>query len=260
MKGGAMAAMTASKIVLGLACAAGMLSPSRAATPRCIPGSFKIAIDIGHTPEATGARSARGVTEYSFNLRLAEVVAATLKTAGFSQTGQISVRGTGRDQLVERTAQANRVLPDLLLSIHHDDTQQIFHNKWIVAGVSHDYSDHASGYSLFVSRKNVGFPQSLKFAKLLGSTLRDQGMSYSPHHAANVAGERRELIDPGAGVYLYDDLHVLRHSRAPAVLIEAGVIVNRKDEMLLASDGGRQKIANSVLRAVTEFCAGQAKP
>src|SRR5260370_14782113 len=43
------------------------------AATSCDPSKFKIAIDVGHTIEAPGAISARGVTEYVFNLRLSNV-------------------------------------------------------------------------------------------------------------------------------------------------------------------------------------------
>jgi N-acetylmuramoyl-L-alanine amidase len=46
---------------------------------------FRIALDVGHTPEAAGATSARGITEYSYNLQLARTVASTLGDGGLRQ-------------------------------------------------------------------------------------------------------------------------------------------------------------------------------
>jgi N-acetylmuramoyl-L-alanine amidase len=45
---------------------------------------------------------------------------------------------------------------------------------------------------------------------------------------------RRELVDATNGVYRYDQLIVLRTTQMPAVLLEAGSIVNRKEELELA--------------------------
>jgi N-acetylmuramoyl-L-alanine amidase len=45
-----------------------------AAIAGCNKSTFQIALDVGHSPAAPGAISARGVTEYSFNLRLAGVI------------------------------------------------------------------------------------------------------------------------------------------------------------------------------------------
>jgi N-acetylmuramoyl-L-alanine amidase len=248
-----MPAKTTVLVLLSLG-ALSFASPGRASPASCDPAAFRVAIDIGHTPEATGALSARGATEYSFNLALAQMIASKLKNAGYSQTATIEARGLGRDQLMARMAEANRLSPDLLLSVHHDDTQKMFHSKWTVAGVERDYSDYATGFSLFVSRKNARFEQSLTFARLLGSAFRDAGMSSSKHHADDVPGERKLLIDTDAGVYAYDNLYVLQHSLAAAVLIEAGVITNRNDELVLGSNKHHQKVAQSVLSAIQRYC------
>jgi N-acetylmuramoyl-L-alanine amidase len=227
----------------------------QAASP-CRP-TFKIAIDIGHTKEATGAISARGVTEYSFNTQLVDFISSRLKAAGVDNVLAIGARGIGREQLRERSAKINSVLPDLLLSIHHDDTQAIFHKKWMVSGIEREYSDVASGFSIFVSSKNVKFQQSMKFATLLGTALRHEGLTYSHHHAADIDGERKKLIDANAGVYLYDDLYVLRNASVPAILLEAGVITDRDEEKRLASDSEKIKLADSVLHAIADYCGSE---
>ena len=48
--------------------------PAKADTPvrsACNRDAFRVIVDVGHTAEAPGAKSARGVYEYEFNLRLA---------------------------------------------------------------------------------------------------------------------------------------------------------------------------------------------
>ena len=50
-----------------------------------------------------------------------------------------------------------------------------------------------------------------------------------------MGNRRRELLDAQAGVYRYDQLIVLKDTRMPAVLLEAGSIVNRDEELLLAT-------------------------
>jgi N-acetylmuramoyl-L-alanine amidase len=62
------------------------------------------------------------------------------------------------------------------------------------------------------------------------------------------------LIDPEAGVYRYDKLIVLRETTMPAVLFEGGMIVNRSDELVLASPERRDLIAAAVTDAVGQFC------
>jgi hypothetical protein len=46
-----------------------------------------------------------------------------------------------------------------------------------------------------------------------------------------------------AGVYSDDNLIVLTHTKVPAVLLEAGIIVNRAEELLLETPEHRSRIA-----------------
>jgi N-acetylmuramoyl-L-alanine amidase len=229
------------------------------AAPVCEPANFKIAIDVGHTPEAPGTTSARGVTEYAYNLELAKRIKKTLLDGGFVGITLITARGTGRPQLMERPRRANTDEVDLFLSIHHDDVQDLYHDTWKYNGQTRIFSDKFSGYSLFVSRENQHFEESLAFAKLLGAALMARGMRYSAHHAEPIAGESRQLFDSNVGVYLYDQLIVLKFTKAPAVLLEAGVIVNRLEELQLASPKGREQVSAAVLEAVRQFCAEQQR-
>jgi N-acetylmuramoyl-L-alanine amidase len=221
----------------------------------CDPSNFKIALDVGHTPEAPGATSSRGVMEYTFNLQLAKQVDKTLQQAGFRPPVLITERGRGRSQLLARAERASAIGADLFLSIHHDDVQDVYHAKWTHNGAAHIFSDKFSGYSLFISRDNIRFDDSLRFAQLLGGALKAQGMRYSDHHAEPIAGEGRRLIDTDVGVYLYDELVVLRYNKVPAVLLEAGVIVNRTEEVVVSSPEGREQISAAVLDAARQYCA-----
>jgi len=220
----------------------------------CNPANFNIAIDVGHTPEAPGTTSARGVAEHAYNLQLSNEIKRALLEGGYSRVTLITARGIGRTQLLARVKRANALNVDLLLSVHHDDVQDFYHAKWNYNGVTRAFSDKFSGYSLFVSRQNQHFERSLTFAKLLGTALMEQGLRYSAHHAEAIPGEGRQLIDSKAGVYLYDNLVVLKFTKAPAVLLEAGVIVNRIEELVLASAEGRAHISTAVLEAVSQFC------
>jgi N-acetylmuramoyl-L-alanine amidase len=223
----------------------------------CRPGRFKIALDVGHTIEAPGATSARGVKEYVFNLRLAKDMEKALKDAGFSQTHLFITPGATKAQLFKRVARANSLGVDLFVSIHHNDVQERYKEKWEHGGESRAYSDQFSGHSLFVSRENPRLADSLAFGRLLGIALKEQGLVYTPHHLENVPGERRQLLDPDAGVYRYDKLVVLMHTKMPAVLLEAGIIVNRADELLLETREHRDQFALAMLVAASAFCAMQ---
>jgi N-acetylmuramoyl-L-alanine amidase len=109
---------------------------------------------------------------------------------------------------------------------------------------------------MFVSHENPQAAVSLYFAQLLGDELKARGLKYTPHYAeAFMQERRRELLDPTAGVYRYDQLIVLKSTHMPALLFEAGSIVNRDEELVLSTPAHRSIIAAAVTQAVGIFCA-----
>jgi N-acetylmuramoyl-L-alanine amidase len=77
-------------VIIVATCLAGpALAQDRPATAddTCRRASFKVLIDVGHTPEDPGAISAHGNPEYSYNLSLAGSAMEHLVEAGFRQTG-----------------------------------------------------------------------------------------------------------------------------------------------------------------------------
>jgi N-acetylmuramoyl-L-alanine amidase len=178
---------------------AGKLKPAEAV--ECDAKNFKVAIDVGHTTEAPGAMSARGVAEFIFNKDLARQIYQSLLAAGFSHTTLITALGQGRYQLFQRVDRAHSAGVDLLLSIHHDDVQPKYYAEWSYGGRQHHFSDTFSGYSLFVSERNKHATESLEFATLLGAELVSDGMHFTSHHAENTSGENRQFLDPNLGVY-----------------------------------------------------------
>jgi N-acetylmuramoyl-L-alanine amidase len=223
----------------------------------CNPHNFRVAVDVGHTREAPGAMSSSGVTEHTFNLALGKNIEALLREASFDTTFLIIAKGSGKSQLNQRSAYANSMMVDLFLSIHHDDVQPKYYAKWNYNGREYHFSDKFSGFSIFASQLNVYSNQSLYFGKLLGAELIGRGMHFTTHHSENIPGERRQLIDPEHGVYRYDQLVVLKTTKAPAVLLEAGIIVNRNEEALLSSPEHQGLIAAAVVDAVKQFCGKQ---
>jgi N-acetylmuramoyl-L-alanine amidase len=107
--------------------------------------------------------------------------------------------------------------------------------KWTYDGAEHTYNDRFPGHSIFISNDNPQRDRSLEFASLLGAQLKARALKYTPHYTEPFMGHRRrELVDATNGVYRYDQLIVLRTTHMPAVLLEAGSIINRKEELELA--------------------------
>jgi N-acetylmuramoyl-L-alanine amidase len=225
---------------------------------RCNRGQFRVIVDVGHTAEVPGAISARGVGEYEFNLRLAKGIKQRLLDAGFARTVLLVTAGPARQGLIKRVALANRTPADLFLSVHHDSVPAFFKETWEHEGREHQFSDRFKGHSIFISHDNSERGASLAFGRLLGGQLKARGLHYAPHYTEAFMGRyRRELVDAEVGVYRFDQLIVLRMTRMPAVLLEAGSIVNRDEELLMASPGHQARISDAVTEAVEQFCAAR---
>ena len=233
------------------------LNPSalKPAATMCDPSKFRIVLDVGHTAESEGAISARNVSEFAFNLRLAKQIAEKLKAEGFAETRLLLTEGKARRSLVKRVAAANNLPADLLLSIHHDSVPNKFLEDWEFEGKKSHFSDRFSGYSVFVSRNNPDFKTSLSFAELIGKEMKAQGLEYAAQYTQAIMGRhQRLLLNKETGVYRYDELIVLRKTRMAAVLLEAGSIINRDEELKMGSPERRDIISSGITAAVKEFC------
>jgi N-acetylmuramoyl-L-alanine amidase len=228
----------------------------KASGPTCDRSAFRLILDVGHTPKVFGATSARGQHEFDFNLRLAKMIDEKLVAGGFDKTMLLvteSGHGRGLDQ---RVARANKMGADLYLSIHHDSVPDRFLGVWLFEGRQHIFSDRFKGHSIWVSHLNRNFSASLQFGKMLGQQLKARGLQYAHHYTEKFMGSRqRELLDAETGVYRYDQLIVLKDTHMPAVLLEAGSIINRDEELAMETPERQGLIAASVVDAVDGFCA-----
>jgi N-acetylmuramoyl-L-alanine amidase len=224
----------------------------------CARSNYRVLIDVGHTATSPGADSARGVPEYEFNLKLADVVAQSLHEAGFEKTVRLITSGAKLPSLFERARTANNLQADLFISIHHDSVPDNLKETWQYEGKKNYFSDRFNGYAIFVSNDNADRVASLAFGHSLGQELQKRGLHYTPHYTLPLMGRyRHELIDEEAGVYRYDHLRVLHSTLMPAVLLEAGSIVNRQEELELATPERRLMVAEAVTAAVENFCASR---
>lgn len=198
----------------------------------------QILIDPGHSPLKPGAISCTGEKEYVYNNSLAAAIQQALKNRKipYALTRQpaeeISLQGRARKAAGKK----------LLISVHHDSVQP----QYVKYVDGKPNTDKAKGFSIFVSRKNRYFNQSLQYARNLGNRLRALGYAPSTHHGEPIKGENRQLLDAHAGVYAYDDLVVLKHADSPALLFEAGVLPNPEDERLVKSARYKRNIAGAV--------------
>jgi N-acetylmuramoyl-L-alanine amidase len=221
----------------------------------CDPTKFRIIVDVGHTAKSEGAISSRGVPEFTFNLHLAQRIEAKLKAAGFVGTRLLVTEGNSRPSLVRRVNVANDLPADFFLSIHHDSVPNKLLEDWEFDGKQRHFSDRFGGYSVWVSRNNPDFKTSLAFAELLAKQMKAHGMTYAHQYTEAIMGHyQHPLLNKETGVYSYDELIVLRKTHMPAVLLEAGSIINRDEELKMDSPERRDIISNGVATAVKQFC------
>ncbi|MCA8290921.1 N-acetylmuramoyl-L-alanine amidase family protein [Burkholderia vietnamiensis] len=219
---------------------------ARAAGPDAPPPSARyIVVDTGHTPAHPGATGASGRVEYRYNLDLSTAVADTLIAHG---DRVLRTSADGREiALDQRSTQA----PDanLFVSIHHDSMQQQF----IDAGRQREFH----GFAVFVSERNPHYAEGLRCAKSIAEHLLAAGERPSLYHAQPIKGENRPLIDPQLGIHRFDDLVVLRTAPIPAVLVEAGVIVNPDEEKRLAQRDTIQRLGAAIAGGIDACTAAR---
>lgn len=192
--------------------------------------------------------SCTGLGEFAYNNGLVHFLYGHLTRAGIRV--DVTRDPEGEASLTQRAQMARG--RKLLLSVHHDSAQPQFIR--MVNG--RPFSDKAHGYSIFVSGKNPFFSQSLAAAKILGQALYDLGLRPSTHHGEAIAGENRPILDPMLGIYQYDNLVVLKQAKAPAVLFEAGVIIEPDNEILVRTTDFQNRVAIAVEQMTRQALAG----
>lgn len=199
-------------------------------------------LDPGHSPNKPGAISCTDVKEYKYNDELVNYVAKTLEEQKIGY--EITRNPTQHASLLERTKGTNDA--KVFISIHHDSVQPQF----ITHLNGNPTSTKAEGYSIFVSRKNKYFNRSAEYARNLAKNLYNMGLRPSNHHGEKIKGENRYALDENLGIYIFDDLVVLKNSQCPAILFEAGVIVNPVDEKKIRTEEFKTIVSKAIANII----------
>lgn len=219
--------------------------------PTGSPGLTKVALDIGHTPAQPGAIGARGIAEYHYNRAMVEVVSATLRD--LQGVKPVVINAEGREiGLRARTEAAASMQADVLLSFHHDSVQPQYLRELVLPDGKLGYHSPArfSGFSLFVAEAEG---PSRQLAEALGGALLKAGFRPTLHHAEEILGENRLLLDRERGVYRFPELVVLNTATQPTVLVECGVIVNPDDETQIDSTDYRRRFAAAIAQGLAAY-------
>ncbi|PWB75967.1 hypothetical protein C3F09_01520 [candidate division GN15 bacterium] len=173
-----------------------------------------IVLDPGHSTDP-GSTGPTGYTESEANLALAKAVQELLAVRGAKV---VLTRSDMRDlPLAERPAIAKANRADLFVSIHNN-AQPDGVNPYRNNGVS-TYYYH---------------PHSLKLARAVQKQMIEQ----------------TEL--PDYGLY-FGNLHVVRPTQYPAILVECAFIIIPEQEALLKSDRFRKQVAKAITNGIESF-------
>lgn len=208
----------------------------------------RVTLDPGHSPTSPGAIGCSATPEYRYNRKLADTVQETLQKADVEVL--LTTDKHHAPSLAQRAALAQG--SDLLISLHHDSVQPQFVTRSKHGGVC---SHKARGFSLFVSTRNPDYLRSLDYATRLAKALKAKGLTPTLHHAEPIPGEGRVLLSRELGIYQYDGLRVLQTKAAPALLLEAAVIVHPDDEEQAATQRFRTLVAEALLETITHKAA-----
>ena len=170
---------------------------------------YKVCLDPGHSASNQQNKAPDGsYYEHEFALDLSKRIKALLEPAGVEV---VETRPDGRDvSLGERCRIANAAGVDLFVSLHSN------------AAAGSGWSS-ARGLEIYVYRKSGKADQA---ARAIAERME----------AAGVLLRRTPVVER-------PELYVLKHTKAPALLIEHGFHTNREDAALLRQPSYRQLLA-----------------
>ncbi|MBX2861378.1 MAG: N-acetylmuramoyl-L-alanine amidase [Vampirovibrio sp.] len=174
------------------------------------PYAARVVVDAGHGGHDQGA-SRRGILEKDLNLNLAKKVKKSLEARGIKV---YMTRSTDKFVSLKNIAgYANRVNPDLFISIHHN--------------ASTNPAQH--GLETYYYTR-----QSLPFARRVHKHIVN-------NVSAPDKGVRRAMF------------YVIHHTKMPAILCEVGYVSNSSERRALLSPARQNATANAIGDGVVEY-------
>jgi N-acetylmuramoyl-L-alanine amidase len=214
-----------------------------------------VVIDAGHGGADPGAIGPEGLREKEVTLRIAKAIRDELLKGG-----RVRVALTRDDDrflvLRERYGIARRLKADLFISVHCDAAGAAIATGASAYTLSEVASDKEA--ARLAARENkadviagVDLGEAAgDVSSILIDLAQRETMNLSAGFARLLGREARPLIPVKANFHRMASLMVLKAPDMPSVLFETGYISNPADAAFLASDDGRERVAQSVRRAV----------
>lgn len=188
--------------------------------------TYTIVINPGHGGEDAGARGYDGTKESDLSLAFAK------KIKELNSNPNIRVVLTREsdvfNSVVEVAAIAQKLSPDLLISVHANNAMPIK-----LAG-NKQKENPQKGVELYIASKAKAFDYegNYQLANMLGNTIS-------------------EVANPFLGIKSREKgIYVLQTLKCPSVLIETGFVSNREELKLLKDESYQSKMAASILQGV----------
>jgi len=199
-------------------------------------GEVSVVIDAGHGGEVdTGAVGANGLMEKHLNLSVAQAVEAKLIVRGVSVI--LTRTGDYASTLTARTALADRLDADLLLSIHHNAPTQGTSNR--------------PGTEVFIQHDST---DSKRLGGLVWTHVVQALSQFDVHwSAATDSGVLSVLSARGNDAY-----GINRNPQTVSALVELGYISNPPEAQLFATDAYVDTASEAVADAVQAYLGTDA--
>jgi len=215
-----------------------------------------VVIDAGHGGHDPGALSADGqLQEKELTLKVAKAIRDELVSSGRARVAL--TRDDDRFLVLrERYEIARRMGADLFISIHCDSAGNAEATGATVYTLSEIASDKEA--ARLAARENKAdiiagvnlADAGADISSILIDLTQRETMNTSASFARVLGREARPLIPTKATFHRMASLMVLKAPDVPSILFETGYISNASDAEFLASREGREKVAQTVRRAV----------
>lgn len=192
-----------------------------------------IVIDPGHGGRDDGAKS-HGLVEKEMTLDVALRLERVLKSFGFPTV--LTRRDDSHIGLEERSALANRIDHSMFVSIHFNQSS----------------ASEASGVETFYAREKIS-PESAWTWVGFFSTPESPESDNGEGLAGYIQTALVERVDATNRGIRGRPLYVVRHVRAPAVLVEGGFLSNAFDARLISTPEYRDRLASAIAEGVMRF-------
>ena len=200
-----------------------------------------IVIDAGHGGQDPGAKS-NGLVEKDLTLDMAFSVEKQLEMNGFRTF--LTRKDDTFVSLPDRAEKANKFDHSLFVSIH-------FNNS---------VSSSASGLETFYASQKVAPEPDWSWVGFFTKRKPLEALDTGENLAGLVQTAlvtRTEASNRGAKGRAF---YVIRHTRAPAVLVEGGFLSNPFEAQLIANAEYRERLASAIVEGVVQFSKTMPKP